>query len=272
MKKIINIVICMMPMMAFAQLKDSATRLVKMEGALNFRDAGGYTTQKGKHVVTDKVFRSADISKLTEYDMEIMKQKHIYTVIDFRGTKEAAKAPDRALAGTSYLLCPAGSDSLPNAEQMTALIKQGGFLEKMYGEASLKYFGDRYRPLFQKLLSLPDTSSLLFHCTGGRDRTGMANALFLYSLGVPQQVIEEDFVASNVYLQPMHEKMFSGLTAMSGLTVEQVKKEMELRPELIRTFFASISKEYGSVEKFMDKELGVGPKELKALRAKYTRS
>lgn len=141
----------------------------------------------------------------------------------------------------------------------------------MYGSALLKYFGARYRPLFQTLLVLPDSSALLFHCTGGRDRTGMANALFLYALGVPQDIIEQDFVASNVYLRPMHERMFSGLAAASGLEPGQVKKEMELRPELIRTFFASISKEYGSVDKFMDQELGVGKKELKQLRATYTR-
>jgi protein-tyrosine phosphatase len=270
MKKILSIFVCICPLMASAQLKDSTTRLVRMEGAYNFRDAGGYPAANGKNVVTGRVFRSADISKLTDHDMETMKQKHIYTVIDFRGTQEAAKAPDRALPGTSYLLCPAGSDSLPNQQQMTALIKQGGFLEKMYGSSSLKHFGARYRPLFQTLLVLPDTSALLFHCTGGRDRTGMANALFLYSLGVPQDLIEQDFVASNVYLRPMLERMFSGLSAASGLDPEQVKKEMELRPELIRTFFASISKEYGSVEQFMDKELGLGKNELKALRAKYT--
>jgi len=258
--------------MASAQLKDSATRLIRMQGAYNFRDAGGYITKEGSHVVSGKVFRSADISKLTDDDLELMSQKHIYTVIDFRGHKEAAKAPDKILPGTRYQLCPAGSDSLPDQAQMAVLLQQGGFLNKMYGEASLPYFGDRYRPLFQALLTLPDTTALLFHCTGGRDRTGMANALFLYALGVPQDIIEQDFVASNVYLSamPMHEKMFSSLAAASGLSAAQVRNEMELRPELIRTFFASINKRYGSMEQFMQQELGVGPNELKLLKSKYS--
>ncbi len=130
----------------------------------------------------NKVFRSAAINKLSDADMDTIKEKHIYTVIDFRGEQEAAAAPDRLLPGATYILSPAGSDSLPSAAQMITYIKEGGFLEKFYGDGGIQYFGERYRPLFQQLLQLNDTTALLYHCTGGRDRTGMATALFLYSL------------------------------------------------------------------------------------------
>src|SRR5688500_4121123 len=120
------------PFIGVAQLADSATRLVHMQGALNFRDAGGYKTKDGKTVVRSRVFRSADISKLTDTDLQVMADKHIRTVIDFRGVKESAAAPDKLLPATDYLLCPAGSDSLPDMKQMAMLVKQGGFLEKFY--------------------------------------------------------------------------------------------------------------------------------------------
>lgn len=271
MKKIITLFVISIPFLTHAQLADSAQRLVRMQGALNFRDAGGYATQDGRQVVWGKVYRSADISKLTAADLQTMAKRHIYTVIDFRGVKESAAAPDKLLPATDYLLCPAGSDSLPNMQQIAQLVKEGGFMEKFYGEASLPYYGARYKPLFQKLLALPDTASILYHCTGGRDRTGMATALFLYALGVPEPTIEADFTASNIYLAPMHARMYQGMVQGMGLDLATVQKEMELRPALLRIFFGSIKNKYGSIEQFMEKELGVGSKELAMLKKKYTK-
>jgi protein-tyrosine phosphatase len=258
------------PVIGFAQLADSATRLVHMQGAVNFRDAGGYKTKDGKRVVTGRIFRSADISKLTDTDLQLMANKHIRTVIDFRGVRESAAAPDKLLPATDYMLCPAGSDSLPDMKQLAMLVKQGGFLEKSYGEKSLPYCSARYKPLFQKLLTLPDTASLLYHCTGGRDRTGMASALFLYALNVPRETIEADFVASNVYLAPRITSMWQEMAQRMQLDTAAIRKEMELRPELLQIFFKAIASKYGSVEKFMEQELGLGSKELAVLRKKYT--
>jgi protein-tyrosine phosphatase len=271
MKKIIFSIVVLIPFISLAQLADSAQRLVRMQGALNFRDLGGYTTKDGKQVAWGKVYRSADISKLTASDLQTMASKHINTVIDFRGVKESAAAPDKLLPATDYTLCSAGSDSLPDMRQIAMLVKQGGFLEKFYGDASLPYYGARYKPLFQKLLALPDTAAIMYHCTGGRDRTGMASALFLYALGVPESTIEADFTASNTYLQPMHASMYQSMSQGMGLDIAAVKKEMELRPELLRIFFSSIKNKYGSVEQFMQQELGVGSKEIAMLRKKYTR-
>lgn len=259
-----------LPTFSFAQLTDSTQRLVHLQGAVNFRDVGGYKTQDGKAVKWNKVFRSAAINNLTDTDMDTLKDKHIYTVIDFRGKQEAAAAPDRLLPGAIYTLSPAGSDSLPSAAQMAAYLKQGGFLEKFYGEGGIRYFGDRYRPLFQQLLSLNDTAALLYHCTGGRDRTGMATALFLYTLGVPQETIEADFTASNVYLGYSLSKSFEPMAKATGKSIAEIRAAMSLRPELIRIFFQTIKAQYGSVENFMDKELGIGKKEISILKQKYT--
>jgi len=257
------------PFIVFAQLADSATRLVHMQGAVNFRDAGGYKTKDGKMVVTGRIFRSADISKLTDTDLQLMANKHIRTVIDFRGVRESAAAPDKLLPATDYMLCPAGSDSLPDMKQLAMLVKQGGFLEKSYG-SGLPYYGARYKPFFQKLLTLPDTAALLYHCTGGRDRTGMASALFLYALNVPRETIEADFVASNVYLAPRLSAMYQGMAQSMQIDTAVIRKAMELRPELLQTFFKAIIQKYGSMEKFMEQELGIGNKELSVLRKKYT--
>lgn len=262
----------LLPITLFAQVADSTGRVVKMEGAANFRDIGGYKTQNGTEVVKGKIYRSADISKLTDRDMEQMAARRIFTVIDFRGTKEAAAAPDRQLPDMDYTLCPAGSDSLPAIKDMAALVRDENFLLSAYGKPGVNYFGERYKPLFDKLLTLrDDETALLYHCTGGRDRTGMATALVLYALGVPMETIEADFVASNIYLKSFNKEMFRPLVQLSGLSLEEVEERMKLRPELLRTFFKTLTDEYGSVELFMQKELGIGEPEITLLKSKYTK-
>ena len=268
MKRIVIIMMALLPLMAKAQMADSNARLVRVQGALNFRDIGGYKTRDGKEVKWGKVYRSADVSKLTDSDLDTLEERNIHTVVDFRGVKESNAAPDHLLPGTDYMLCPAGSDSLPNMKDMATRMQQDSFLVGFY--TSTQYFGSRYKPLFQKLLSLPEDEAIMYHCTGGRDRTGMATALFLYALGVPRQTIEADFVASNIYLQPMNSKMYEAMKQYPDVDIEAFKKAMALRPELIRAMFGSIEKKYGSIEAFFDKELGIGTKEMAILKKKYT--
>lgn len=252
-----------------AQLKDSITRVVIMEGAVNFRDAGNYKTADYKTVIKGKIFRSASIATLTDKDIQTIEDLKIRTVIDFRGTKEALLAPDRLLSNTDYILCPAGSDSIPTPAEIANMIKSSDFLINMYNDKSIQYYGERYKPLFQKLLTLPDDEALLFHCTGGRDRTGMAAALLLYVLNVPMSTIEDDFCASNIYLRSMNARMYESLTKISGLTISDVEDKMRLKPEHIRSFFATIKSHYGSVESFLEKECGIGPEEVSLLRKRY---
>lgn len=270
-KLIVTMAITALGTASNAQIKDSLRRVVKMEGAYNFRDTGGYKTSDGKEVTLGRVFRSDAIDKLSDKDLKTFKDKKIVTVVDFRGIEEVKKAPDRLPQNTNYLICPAGSNNLPTAQDMAKFLKDKNFLFDMYGEGGLPYFGERYRALFVQLLTLKPDEALLFHCTGGRDRTGMASALFLYILGVPQDIIESDYVASNYYLakNPTMRGMYSGLSKMSGLTEAEIKQQMELRPELIRNFFTAINKKYGSVENFFQVEMGMGPREIAVLKQKY---
>ena len=268
MKKGILLGAIFAPYIAFAQLADSTQRVVKMQGTVNFRDAGGYKTKEGKTVVWGKVYRSADVSHLTDQDLKVLELRHIHTVVDFRGVKESAAAPDHLLPDTKYTLSPAGSDSLPDTKGMVAAIKQGDFLTKFY--SNITPLGERYKPLFQQMLTLKDGEAIMYHCTGGRDRTGMATALFLYVMGVDMGTIEADFTASNVYLEPMTSRMFKGLTTNTGLDEATVRNAMELKPIYLREMFSAINAKYGSVEGFFKQEMGIGEKELVELKRKYT--
>ena len=93
----------LLPVTARTQQRQPAGREITLEGAVNFRDLGGYLTTDYRRVSTGCIYRAGNISKLSDADMEVMKRLKIYTVIDFRGDDEATAAPDRLLPGADYL-------------------------------------------------------------------------------------------------------------------------------------------------------------------------
>ncbi|OOQ60881.1 tyrosine-protein phosphatase [Mucilaginibacter pedocola] len=257
---------------AFAQIADSTKRHVTLQGAANFRDLGGYKTKSGKTVKWGKIYRSADISKLTDADIAVLQSKNIAYDIDFRGNQESAQAPDKLIPGVKYTLLPAGSDSLGNWMKEMAAAPKGkdvgdSLLTSFYGNT--RYLTARYKPFFDQLLTVPDNESLMFHCTAGKDRTGIAAALFLYSLGVPYETIVEDYTATNYYRTAENSRSIKGMMAMLHVEEATAKSMMAAKKEYLDATFTAINKQYGSVDNFIKNQLGLNNKQLTVLKSKY---
>jgi protein-tyrosine phosphatase len=272
MKKItLTLLVCILCFsIGKAQVADSVQRHVVLKGAANFRDLGGYTTKDGRHVKWGKVYRSADISKLTDSDLLVLKNRDIMYDVDLRGHQESAQAPDRINPGTDYILCPAGSDSLGSWQKSMAYLKgkaAGDSLMEVFYD-NTKYLGDRYRPFFAKLLIVPDNESLVFHCTAGKDRTGIAAALFLYVLGVPYDTIVSDYTATNYYRKDINSKAISGMSAYH-IDKDVATEMMMARKEYLDATFAAIKKQYGSVDNFLRVQVGLDDQKIALLRKKY---
>lgn len=253
---------------ASAQIADSAQRHVVLQGAANFRDLGGYKTADGRQVKWGKVYRSADISKLTTTDLAELEKRHVKYDVDLRGHQESAQAPDKLNPGTDYVLCPAGSDSLSTMTRDFAAHKPADSIMLAFYN-NTRYLADRYKPFFQKLMAAPADDALVFHCTAGKDRTGIAAALFLYSLGVPYNTIVSDYTATNYYRQNENAKTVAAISAMMNIDKESAKKMMGAKPEYIAATFDAIKKQYGSVDNFLKNQIGLSNKDLKQLRDKY---
>jgi protein-tyrosine phosphatase len=253
----------------FSQIADSTLRHVPLQGAINFRDLGGYTTTDGHHVKWHVIYRSADISKLTPADLDTLNARHIVYDVDLRGTQESAKAPDKLNPGTDYILCPAGSDSLNAAMfQHLAGMTSGGDSMMLVWYTNTAYLTARYKPFFGKLLVMPSGDALLFHCTAGKDRTGIAAALLLYALGVPYETIRQDYEATNYYRAADNEKSMSTLAGMH--VGESVIRAMESANGVyLDATFAALRKQYGSIDNYLTGQLGLDQTVLVKLRAKY---
>lgn len=253
-----------------AQVADSAKRHVVLQGAANFRDLGGYETKDGHHVKWNEIYRSADISKLTDADLEVLKEKNITYDVDLRGHQESAQAPDKLNPGTDYILCPAGSNNLGAMMKGMATIKgKGGdsLITAFY--STIDSLALRYKPFFDKLLALPTNQALVFHCTAGKDRTGIAAALLLYSIGVPYDTIIKDYEATNYYRKAENIKTTTQMVKYMHVDEDVAKSMMAAKKEYLDATFNAINKQYGSVDNYLKTQIGLDDQKIALLKKKF---
>jgi protein-tyrosine phosphatase len=256
--------------LAHAQVADSAQRKLQLKGAVNCRDIGGYATKDGHHVKWNKLYRSAEMSKLTDSDLLELRQRQISTVVDFRGVEESKRAPDHLNVNMDYLLCPAGSDSsLVGWMKTVSSLKSGGdsMMISYYGKT--EFFAARYKPFFQKLIALPDGQAILYHCTAGKDRTGIGTALLLYSLGVPYETILNDYLASNYYRRSENEKMVHSMINGMHMNEDVAWSPVSVKKEYLDATFEAIREQYGSVDNFLKNELDLDQTKIDLIKTKF---
>jgi len=268
MKKILILASMALSQWAYSQdstIVYSSRRQIKLEGGSNFRDLGGYPTQNEKHVKWGHIFRSADVSKLTDNDFKTLLELHLSTVYDLRGPDELKANPDRLPDNIQYVNLPAGSE---NTKVNTNYGKMNG--DSMIREYYIKteHLKAKYKPIFDQLLALSNDKALMFHCTAGKDRTGMGAALVLSALGVDRKYIIADYAATNIFWKDAREKILSTM-AQRGMDTSSIKPMLEANPVYIETFFKTIDAKYGSMDKFLTNEMELNADKIMRLKGLY---
>ncbi|MFT4031681.1 MAG: tyrosine-protein phosphatase [Siphonobacter sp.] len=256
--------------LTFAQTSDSLLvyapqRAVILQGSSNFRDLGGYPTKDGHHVKWGHIYRSADISKLTDQDLKVLEEHHLAVICDLRGLTEYQTAPDRIPTGVKRIELPAGSENV-NAMQLTQARNKDSLLMQAYTNTS--FFKAKYKPVFDELLALDPDDALLFHCTAGKDRTGIGAALVLLALGVDQSLVLKDYEATNVYWKTNRDQIIKQMK-QGGMAESTIQGILAANPAYLQSTFQSINQKYGSMEQFLASEMELTPKKLAELRTKY---
>ncbi|MDL2323334.1 tyrosine-protein phosphatase, partial [Bacteroidales bacterium OttesenSCG-928-A17] len=219
---------------------NTPVRHLPMEGGYNFRDLGGYKTTDGKSVKWGKIFRSDDLANLTENDLAYLSAIPIVSIVDFRSESEMENAPDKLPASVENY-CPL-SVSPGNMDSGSIMNPSDSISpEQMMEQINILLVSDsaiiaQYKTFFA-LLQEKENIPLLFHCSAGKDRTGMGAALILFALGVDEETIFEDYLASNNYLEGKYSNM---ITAYPELTPFFTVKE-----EYLKSGLNTIKKEYG---------------------------
>jgi protein-tyrosine phosphatase len=226
---------------------DTEERLLALEGASNFRDLGGYRGYQGRPIRWRRVFRSDHLGSLTEADRGVLASLGLRRAFDFRGGLERA-THSYDLPGVTQV--PLAIE--PTVVQRIALLSNTGTVLTPESIASL--MEDLYRHLvndqherfaewFGHLLE--DDSPLVFHCTAGKDRTGMAAALLLLALGVPVQTVEQDYLLTNeVYRRPLPFQQDESDDALSVL--------WSVRRSFLQAALGVIDADHGGVESYLE--------------------
>jgi protein-tyrosine phosphatase len=253
-------------------------RVVRLYGASNFRDLGGYETSDGRRVRWGAIFRSAALNGLQDQDRPTLLGLNIATIYDLRSNGERASEPTRwpwgrrpAMDTTPYDMDTAGfaaplGDN-PTPEGARALMTS--FYPRLI-DSHKQQFSD----VFEGLLRLRPGRAFVFHCTAGKDRTGVATALVLSTLGVPRETILDDFELSNQNYRPRLTPASRGASEqtnpMASLPRDVLAVFMGVDRAYLIAFFDAVETRYGSVENYLATELGVSAEEQARLRTMYT--
>ena len=182
-------------------------RLIGIDGTSNFRELGGIAVRDGAFR-RGVVFRSDQLSEVTDVGMETFAQLGLRHVYDFRLPLERNRQPSKLPVDVPVSHVATGDISA--AEAM--IIKIPNMLTGVEPIAPASWWDDSYvdmlnrsAPMFTTVvrgMSKPGGVPALFHCTGGKDRTGMAAMLILQTLGASDADIIDDFLATNVFRTP----------------------------------------------------------------------
>lgn len=246
----------------------SAERILNFEGTFNFRDMGGYINKHGRQVKWGRLYRSGDLSALTEADKHQIEQLGIKWICDLRSTAEVAtnKAPE--IAQIPNLNIPIGTaKNEPAEKQKLDLPTDKTIYEPLMGESYKVFAGslESYHEIFEEILK--QETPFLFHCTAGKDRTGVLGALLLKLVDVSEKDILNDYLLTNQFTDDILDEMIHlvEILTQNKLSIQKdaLRPMAEAKTSYLEIAFKEMEKNYGSVDQFMEDGIGI-TSEMKA--------
>lgn len=232
-----------------------------LEGCYNFRDLGGIKTIDGDRIKEGKIFRSDNLDKLTDKDLKYLCTIPLISIVDFRSSDEVKAAPDilpASVKGYYELNIAPGNlnkiqksiTSLTPEQIDTAMMSMNKLL--VTDPVNIQ----QYKSFFD-LVQNPENTPLVFHCTAGKDRTGMGAFLFLSSLGVSEKQIFDNYLLSNNYLNDKYASYIAQYPSLKPL--------FGVKREWLKAGIEQIKKDYLSVENYLSYMLHVNSEQMKEL-------
>lgn len=240
------------------------TRSLKLHGASNFRDLGGYVGQGGRSVRWRRLFRSDHLGALSADDVALLSPLGLTRVCDFRGVHErvpqACAMPGVAVHALSIepTVVQAMATIIDAGQALTPALTVD-LMRQTYRDF-VRRDSDRFAELFDHLLD--NDAPLVFHCTAGKDRTGLAAALVLLALGVSRDLVLQDYLLTNeLYRQPASTQGFASQEVLDVL--------WRVQQDFLDAALDVVASDYGSVAVYLERALGVGPLQKQRLTELY---
>ncbi len=258
-----------------------------LEGTHNFRDMGGYQTADGRKVKYGIIFRSYELTSLTEQDLAAVQTLNIKTIFDYRDDYEAQKKPDPVFAGVKNIRIAAIqadqasrvniSGNAGNADRNQHVIVdmvKNGFFKQFRADTLMMELYTKLplgNPSYKRLMEMiqhSDNLGLLHHCTAGKDRTGVGAALILLALGVPEETVMKDYLLTNETMKGFNRKLLSQLAEhVNEVELRNIEHLFGVKGQFMEAAFGSIKKTYGNVDTYFSEEFGLTNQRREALQS-----
>jgi protein-tyrosine phosphatase len=252
----------------------------------NFRDVGGHETRSGGIVRSRLLYRSTDLARVGEVGLATLDELGVRTIFDLRtaGERELWPEAERLPGDASYVVADVLRDATgPESDpaRMVALLADPARARQLLGGGrGERLFAARYRDFVNLAsarqayhrvlaeLARPGTPPAIVHCTTGKDRTGWIVAVLLLLLGVDEDDVMADYLASNAELEPLRQAFYRQFEAQGG-DAELLRPFMEARAGYLELGLDEMQRGFGSVEAYVESGLAIGPQTRRHLEVVF---
>lgn len=250
-------------------IADDAQRVMALQGAWNVRSFAGLQGTRGP-IPANAFIRTADLGRLTAADRDTLAAAGVTLDIDLRTADEQTQSPDLLASDDRF---DYQRISLMGTEKMDLPKMMKSFPDSL-GEAYVQWLGHsqpQFKQVFQRIAAEKD-GTVLFHCTAGKDRTGIIAGLLLNLAGVADDDIVHNYAISAHYLEGQPKD-----SAMNAQMMELIRQNPEIgrkmagmagtAPENMEMFLSALQQQYGGAEGYL-KSIGISDAEIQQLKAR----
>lgn len=234
-------------------------RRLPLDGVHNLRDLGGYVAADGTQTRWHRFFRADGLHELTEPAQQTLVDAGLRTVIDLRTKQELDEKPDVF-----------AKNSAVNYVHLSLFENVRGVGSNLPNDLTTIYLYalDNNQSAFKDVVDVIADSAdngVLFHCTAGKDRTGLISALLLGSVGVSDEDIVADYVLTTHYLQDF----FQQRRAEARRTGEDISAYEPLflsEPQFMQTVLDHLLENYGGIPSYLT-SIGVSAARIEKIQS-----
>jgi len=259
--------------------KNEAENQVIIKKVNNFRTVGNIKNTEGKTLKEGKLYRSGHLHQLKNNSFKELEKLGIKEIIDLRNKKEIADKPDHLPENTTYKNYSAFEDQGDQLSQAKKLVLKG----KVNGSDADKRMLDFYKDyvtenpeIIKEIITeiLESDQPVLYHCTAGKDRTGIITALILTILKFDKETIYNDYLLSNNFRKKLIQKRLNLAHRLHfiypKMDIKVLEKLSWIESDYLDAAFDEINKKYGSTDVYIQQVLGISENKRQQYIQKFT--
>ena len=260
-----------------------------IKGLRNTRDLGQFITQDGYKVKANLLIRSGRIDKLsTKKIKKFLTDYNITTIIDLRTQVEVSESKhffypgfvdyyhipvlNQQFFGITHEINKMSKAMMEQRKKISKNYKGEDYMVEMYKSIVFEPSSQHHFATLFDILATKQEGALLFHCTGGKDRTGIVSLFLLTLLGVSEEDILRDYEASDIFnakYNRSREILMKVLMPASRRFKKLMIAMLHTKREYLKSTIDAINEKYGSVVNYLYKEINITPEKHEKLKRLY---